>query len=149
MKEVDIADIRRGQKFIDGSYKLFIGGKWVDAIDGKTFKVTCPCNGEVLATCAEGNEKDVDAAVKAAWKAWPAWSKTSQAERAAILNKIADRIEANAEKIAWADCLEVGKSYGSFGESDYFRYYAAAARTNEGIANSTIDHHVNLILMNR
>ncbi len=107
------------KKFIDGSYKLFIGGKWVDAIDGKTFKVTCPCNGEVLATCAEGNEKDVDAAVKAAWKAWPAWSKTSQAERSRLLNKIADRIEANAEKIAWADCLEVGKSYGSFGESDY------------------------------
>lgn len=134
------------KKFIDGSYKLFIGGKWVDAIDGGTFKVTCPFNGEVLATCAEGNAKDVDAAVKAAWKAWPAWSKTSQAERAAILNKIADRIEANAEKIAWADSLEVGKTNNPFGWGNYFRYYAGAALTYEGIANSTIDHHVNLVL---
>lgn len=141
-----MATFEEVKKNIDNSYKLFINGKWVDAYDGGKFKVTCPCNGEVLTTCAEGTEKDVDAAVKAAWKVWPAWSKISQSERATLLNKIADAIEANAETIAWADCLEVGKTYGSFGGSDFFRYNACAARTNEGIANSTVDHHINLIL---
>ena len=134
------------KNYFDASYKLFIDGKWVDAIDGKTFEVTCPCNGEVLTNCAKATEKDVDVAVKAAWAAWPAWSKKTAAERAALLNKLADRLDEHAEEIAWTDCLEVGKSYGAWGEGAYFRYFAAAALTHEGIANSVVDHHVNIVL---
>ena len=55
-------------KYIDDSYKLYIGGKWVDASDAGTFETYCPANGERLATCAEATEQDVDHAVKAAWK---------------------------------------------------------------------------------
>ncbi|MFA4836106.1 MAG: aldehyde dehydrogenase family protein [Dehalococcoidia bacterium] len=137
------ADVK---KFIDDSYRLFIGGRWVDASDGGTFKVTCPCNGEELTTCAEATAQDVDAAVKAAWAAWPAWSKTSQEERGNILNRIADTLEANAEKIGWADALEVGKVKAPLYGADSFRYYAGAIRAYEGIANTTVDHRVNLVL---
>ena len=138
------------KSYIDPAYKLFIGGKWVDAIDEETYEVTSPSNGEILTTCASGNEKDVDRAVKAAWEAWPEWSKTSQMERAKILNKIADVIDANFDKIDWADSLEVGKTpmQGAVDLSlgNIFRYYAGAISTHEGTANTTVDHRVNLIL---
>jgi hypothetical protein len=73
-------------------YGLYIGGEWRDASDGATFETTNPANGEHLAYCAEATKEDVDAAVKAAWKAFPAWKAVEPQDRAAILNKIADRI---------------------------------------------------------
>ncbi|MDR9757826.1 MAG: aldehyde dehydrogenase family protein [Thermoanaerobacterales bacterium] len=97
------------QKPMDDSYKLYIGGKWVDAEGGKTFKAYCPANGEFLASCADASRNDVDAAVKAAQKAFESWKKTSPAERAAILLKIADLIDENAEKLAMIETLDNGK----------------------------------------
>jgi len=133
------------KSFIDPEYKMFIGGEWVDAVGGKTYEVTCPCNGEVLATCAKGDERDVDRAVKAAWKAFPEWSKTTPMERAILLNKVADLIDENEEMLMWANSLEVGTTPFMWG-ADSFRYYAACILTNDGIANTTENHRVNLIL---
>ena len=56
------------------SYKLFIGGEWKDASDGGNFKSYSPADGRFLAECAEATEEDVDAAVKAAWKAFATWA---------------------------------------------------------------------------
>ena len=61
------------KNYVADSYKLFIGGRWVDSASGKTFDVYNPSNGEKLATCANADKADVDAAVQAAWKAFEGW----------------------------------------------------------------------------
>ncbi|MCQ2070464.1 MAG: aldehyde dehydrogenase family protein [archaeon] len=89
-------------------YGLYIDGKWVPASDGKTFTTYCPATGEKLAECAAATKEDVDAAVKAAQKAFPAWAQTPVEERAKILNKIADAIEANAPRLAMIEAMDKG-----------------------------------------
>ena len=81
-------------------YGLYINGQWRNASDGRTFETTTPSTGQHLAYCAEATKEDVDDAVKAAWNAFPAWKKISPIERADILLKIADRIDANKELLA-------------------------------------------------
>lgn len=80
-------------------YGLYINGKWQPASDGATFKTYSPATGEELAVCAEATREDVDAAVKAAHAAWESWKNTTPVERAVILNKIADIIDANAQTL--------------------------------------------------
>ena len=90
-------------------YKLFIGGQWQDASDKATIKTYNPATGEFLAEIADASEKDVDDAVKAARKAFATWSKTTPVERAAVLNKIADIIDENAEYLATVETMDNGK----------------------------------------
>ena len=85
---------------LDARYDLYINGQWVPASDGKVFTAYNPATGEKLAECAEATKEDVDAAVKAAWAAFPAWRDMGIAERAGILEKIADIIDENAELLA-------------------------------------------------
>ncbi len=140
------------QKPMDDSYKLYIGGKWVDAEGGKTFKAYCPANGEFLASCADASRNDVDAAVKAAQKAFESWKKTSPAERAAILLKIADLIDENAEKLAMIETLDNGKPIRETTAidiplgSDHFRYFASAVRMEEGSVAMIDDNTMSIIL---
>jgi acyl-CoA reductase-like NAD-dependent aldehyde dehydrogenase len=94
---------------MDSSYQLYIDGKWVDGREGKTFETHCPANGEVLATCVEAGKEDVDLAVKAAWRAFDSWKKLGAQERAAILLKVADRVDENAEHFALVESMNVGK----------------------------------------
>ena len=121
-------------------YGLFIGGEWRDASDGKTFSATNPANGEHLAYCAEATEEDVDAAVKAAWKAFPAWRDVQPQDRAEILLKIADRIDENAELLAAVETLDNGKPIRETTfidvpwSSEHFRYFAGAILTQQGSA---------------
>lgn len=137
---------------MDDSYKLYIGGKWVDAEGGKTFKAYCPANGEFLASCADASRNDVDAAVKAAQKAFESWKKTSPAERAAILLKIADLIDENAEKLAMIETLDNGKPIRETTAidiplgSDHFRYFASAVRMEEGSVAMIDDNTMSIIL---
>jgi len=140
------------QKPMDDSYKLYIGGKWVDAEGGKTFKAYCPANGEFLASCADASRNDVDAAVKAAQKAFESWKKTSPAERAAILLKIADLIDENAEKLAMIETLDNGKPIRETTAidiplgADHFRYFASAVRMEEGSVAMIDDNTMSIIL---
>lgn len=140
------------QKPMDDSYKLYIGGKWVDAEGGKTIKAYCPANGEFLASCADASRNDVDAAVKAAQKAFESWKKTSPAERAAILLKIADLIDENAEKLAMIETLDNGKPIRETTAidiplgSDHFRYFASAVRMEEGSVAMIDDNTMSIIL---
>jgi aldehyde dehydrogenase (NAD+) len=140
------------QKPIDDCYKMYIDGKWVDAQDGKTFKTYNPANGEFLATVADAGKEDVDAAVKAAWKAFESWKKTSPAERSAMLLKIADLIDENAEKLAMVETLDNGKPIRETTAidvplgSDHFRYFAGAIRVEEGSAVMIDDNHMSIIL---
>ena len=93
----------------DKTYGLWIGGKEVPALAGKTFETRNPATGEVIARCAEAGPEDVDRAVEAAKAAFPVWSKKSPAERAEVLLKIADAIDARADELARIETMDNGK----------------------------------------
>ncbi|MEA4814314.1 MAG: aldehyde dehydrogenase family protein [Oscillospiraceae bacterium] len=137
---------------IQDHYGLFINGAWREASDGKTFESTCPANGEHLATCAEATKQDVDDAVKAAWAAFESWKNTTTSERAAILNKIADIIDANKEHLAMVESLDNGKPIRETMaidvpmSADHFRYFAGCIMAEEGSANILGKDTLSLIL---
>ncbi|HPQ67624.1 MAG TPA: aldehyde dehydrogenase family protein [bacterium] len=136
----------------DNQYKLYIDGQWVDGKEGKTFKAFNPSNGELLAECVDAGKEDVDNAVKAAWKAFETWKHVSPQDRAQMLLKIADLIDANAEKLAMIETLDNGKPIRETRDidvplsSDHFRYFAAAARTEEGQATMIDKDTLSIIL---
>jgi aldehyde dehydrogenase (NAD+) len=119
---------------------LFIGGKWLDSVSGKTFPTTNPATGETICQVAEGDKADVDLAVKAARKAFEegAWPRTNASERGRLLNKLADLIEKNAEELAALETLDNGKPYRDALTIDLpstikcYRYYAGWADKNHG-----------------
>src|ERR1700677_2925258 len=90
-------------------YDNFIGGEWVAPMKGRYFENPTPVTGAVFCEVARSDESDIERALDAAHAAAPAWGKTSPAQRAAVLNKIADRIEENLESIALAEAWDNGK----------------------------------------
>lgn len=140
------------QKPIDSHYKLFIDGKWVESRSGKNLEVINPSNGEMLATVAHADKNDVDLAVSSAWKAFETWRHTTVAERALILNKIADALEMHAEQLAMVETLDNGKPIRETMAVDvplavdHFRYFAAAIRTEEGAATMIDNDTMSIIL---
>src|SRR5690606_10559280 len=90
--------------------KMLIGGEWREAQSGETFSTEDPSTGEKLADVASAGEADVDAAVAAARAAFEGpWSKVKPAERAAMINRLADLIEANGDELALTETLDVGR----------------------------------------
>ena len=88
--------------------KLYINGAWVAPHGKKTIDVTNASTEEVMATIPEGDETDIDAAVKAARDAFDSWSATTPAARAEILSKIRDGLKARGDELAKAIAAEVG-----------------------------------------
>jgi len=133
-------------------YQLFIDGAWKDASDGATFDAKSPQDGSVLASCAQATKEDVDAAVKAAWAAFPTWKNSTHHERAAILNKIADIIEENAEFLAAVESTDNGKPIRETMAVDipmaakHFRYFAGVIFAEEGTATVMDDQTMSLVL---
>ncbi|WP_108308174.1 acetaldehyde dehydrogenase ExaC [Metalysinibacillus jejuensis] len=132
-------------------YDNFIGGEWVSPVKGVYFDNVSPVNGKVFTKAAKSSAEDIELALDAAHKAKDAWGKTSAAERAKILNKIADRIEENLEMIAVAETWDNGKAVRETLNADiplavdHFRYFAAAIRSQEGsitqLDNDTVAYH--------
>lgn len=139
--------------YIDAKYDLLINGDWVPAEGGETFETFNPATGEKLADCANASPADIDRAVEAARAAFPAWSKTAPAERANLLLKVADLIEANAERLAMAETLDNGKPIRETTlvdvplSVDHFRYFAGCLRAEEGSA-VMIDENTLSIVVN-
>ena len=79
--------------------KLYIGGRWVSAESQQTIDVVNPANGDLVASVPAAGEKEVDAAVSAAKQAFPAWSATSASERASVIHKICDVMEARKSEL--------------------------------------------------
>jgi aldehyde dehydrogenase (NAD+) len=119
---------------------LFIGGKWLDSVSGKTFPTVNPATGETICQVAEGDKADIDLAVKAARKAFEdgPWPKMNASERGRLLNKLADLIEKNREELAGLESLDNGKPYRDALAADLpltikcYRYYAGWADKNHG-----------------
>jgi len=126
-------------------YDNHIGGEWRAPKAGKYFDNISPITGQPVCEIARSDASDVEAALDAAHAAKDAWGRTSAAERAQILNKIADRIETNLEKLATAETWDNGKPIRESKAADlplaidHFRYFAGAIRAQEG-SISEIDH---------
>ncbi len=88
--------------------RMWIGGKWVDAVSGKTYSIVNPATGEEIAQVPLGDRVDVDKAVNAARSAFPVWSKKSQTERSGIMMRIAQAIREHAKELGELDILEHG-----------------------------------------
>jgi aldehyde dehydrogenase (NAD+) len=92
-------------------YKLYINGQWEEAASGKTFGTINPYTGEVWAEIAEGDEEDVDRAVRAARKAFenPDWKRLTPTERGNLLRKLGDLVKDHAERLAQIETRDNGK----------------------------------------
>ena len=118
-------------------HKNFVGGEWVDAVEGGTMEVLNPATGEVIAEVPRGTQADVDRAVEAAKKALPEWLETTPQERSEALLKLADAIEDNADELGELESQNVGKPVGFARDempvsADNLRFFAGAARLLEG-----------------
>ena len=114
-------------------YENYIGGEWRAPKAGKYFDNISPITGQPVCEIARSDASDIEAALDAAHAAKDAWGKTSPAERAQILNKIADRMEANLEKLATAETWDNGKPIRETMAADiplaidHWRYLPAAS----------------------
>ena len=132
-------------------YQNFIGGEWVKPVKGEYLDVISPVTGKVFTSVPRSTEEDIELALDAAHAAKDAWGKTTVAERAIILNKIADRVEENLEMIAVAETWDNGKAVRETLNADipllvdHFRYFAGAIRAQEGgiseIDQDTVAYH--------
>jgi len=126
-------------------YSNFIGGQWVEPVAGRYFENVSPINGRMICEVARSDAADIHKALDAAHAAKEAWGRTSAAERARILNKMADRIEENLDLIACAETWDNGKPIRETTAAgiplaiDHFRYFAGCIRAQEG-SISEIDH---------
>ena len=126
-------------------YDNFIGGRFVKPRSGRYFENVSPITGKSVGEIARSDAADIEAALDAAHAAKDAWGQTSVAERALILNRIADRMEQNLEKLAIAETWDNGKPIRETMAADlplaidHFRYFAGAIRAQEGSVGE-IDH---------
>ncbi|ULL09384.1 aldehyde dehydrogenase [Mycobacterium liflandii] len=128
-----------------------LGGEWVAPARGRYFEDLTPVTGQPFCEIPRSDEADVEMALDAAHAAAPAWGKMAPAERGAILNKIADRIDENRAALAVAEVWDNGKPVREAIAADiplaadHFRYFAAAIRAQEGslpqIDQDTVAYH--------
>jgi len=132
-------------------YDNWIGGQFVPPVRGQYFENPSPVNGQVFCEVARSTAEDIELALDAAHAAAPAWGRTSAADRSVILNKIADRVEANLEMLAVGETWDNGKPVRETLAADlplvvdHFRYFAGAIRAQEGslseVDEDTVAYH--------
>ncbi len=132
-------------------YGNFIGGQWREPIAGKYVDNHSPVDGRVLCQVPHSTPADIDMALDAAESARESWGKTSVADRALLLLRAADRMEANLDLIARAETWDNGKPIRETLNADiplaidHFRYFAGCIRAQEGsigeINDSTVAYH--------
>ena len=138
-------DKLKGRQVIKPRYDNFIGGKWVAPVRGQYFTNVTPITGQAVCEIARSTAEDIELALDAAHKARDAWGQTSAAERARVLNKIADKMEENLDMLALVETIDNGKpiretTYADMPLAvDHFRYFAGCIRAQEG-SLSEIDH---------
>ena len=132
-------EILRNLPQIDGVIPMYVGGGWRLAGDGATRELFNPADGTPVAVVAEASATDAEAAIAAARRAFDdgPWSTTSAADRAALLFKVADAIDANRDELMRIDTLNNGKplretEYDAIDAANCFRYYAGLATKPHG-----------------
>ena len=119
-------------------YENFIGGKWVAPTNGNYSENLSPVDGLPLTRIPKSSAEDINLAVAAASKAFESFKSSTVVERSVMLNKVADAIEANMERLAIADTLDNGKAVRETLAADlplvidHFRYFAAVIRGESG-----------------
>ncbi|GJH04168.1 aldehyde dehydrogenase family protein [Paraburkholderia terrae] len=118
--------------------QLFIDGRFVPSLSGETLATLNPHDNSVIADVAMANHADVDRAVAAAKAAFPKWSNMAGAERGRLLLKLADAIEANADRLARLESMDTGHPIRDTRNLDVprtaatFRYFGGMADKFEG-----------------
>jgi len=135
----------KGEIAIRATYDNYINGEWVAPVRGDYFDNPSPITGKVVCRVARGTAEDIELALDAAHGAKDGWGRTSPAERAVILNKIADRMEERLKILAMVETIDNGKPIRETTHADlplaidHFRYFAGCIRAQEG-SISEIDH---------
>ncbi|NFV79589.1 aldehyde dehydrogenase family protein [Magnetospirillum aberrantis] len=148
---VQIDSILPNDQRLRSRYDNFIGGDWKAPTEGRYFTDNSPINGTKLCELAKSTAADIELALDAAHKARDAWGRTAPAERARLLNKIADRIDENLELLAHVETIDNGKPIRETRAADiplaadHFRYFAACIRAEEGtlaeLDDDTVAYH--------
>lgn len=127
---------------------LYIGGKWEAPVEGRTFDNINPSNGQSLGAVPLATTADVDRAVQAAKRAFQDWGRMPPKERAAAMNKFADRILQHANKLAMMDAVDSGNAVsGMRGDmqwtADSFRFFAGLVTEIKGETSTQGPRHMN------
>ncbi|GAA2133507.1 aldehyde dehydrogenase family protein [Kitasatospora kazusensis] len=132
-------------------YEHWIGGEWAPPVLGQYFENPTPVTGQVYSEIARGTAEDIEAALDAAHAAAHAWGRTSPAERADVLLRMADRMAEHLEALAVAESWDNGKPVREALAADlplavdHLRYFAGALRAQEGgltqIDDDTVAYH--------
>ena len=133
-------------RFKEGGVQNLIAGQSQPALAGASFENHSPVDEDFLCTVAQSGAEDIDAAARAAHAAFPAWRDMPAANRKKILHKIADAIEARAEEIAFAECLDTGQPLrfmqkAALRGAENFRFFAdraPAARDGQSLPSPTL-----------
>ncbi|BBE70577.1 aldehyde dehydrogenase [Oharaeibacter diazotrophicus] len=141
----------KGRVLWQSRYDNFIGGKWVAPVNGEYFANISPVTGKIVCEIARSQAHDIELALDAAHAAKDKWGASSPAFRANVLNKIADRMEANLDVLALVETIDNGKPIRETTHADlplaidHFRYFAGCIRAQEGsigeIDHDTIAYH--------
>ncbi len=133
-------------------YGNFIGGQFVEPVEGQYFTNTTPVTGAVVAEFPRSGAADIERALDAAHAAAPAWGKTSVQERSNLLLAIADRMSGHIEQLALTESWDNGKPIRETLNADiplavdHFRYFAGCLRAQEGsvaeIDQYTVAYHI-------
>ncbi len=144
-------DTIKGRVLWRSRYDNFIGGNWVPPAAGEYFVNISPITGKPIAEIARGQAADIEMALDAAHRVRESWGRTSQAERANILNRIADRMEQNLDILALVESIDNGKPIRETRAADiplaidHFRYFAGCIRAQEGsigeVDHDTVAYH--------
>src|SRR5450631_223384 len=132
-------------------YENFIGGKWVAPAKGGYFDNISPTTGQVICKIPRSQAEDVERAVDAAHAAADKWGRTAVAERARVLNAVADKIEQYLPFLAAVETYDNGKPIRETNLADlplavdHFRYFASCVRAQEGslgeLDEDTVAYH--------
>ena len=132
-------------------YANYIGGRWSPPAKGEYFENITPVTGHVFCEVPRSSAEDIEAALDAAHAAKGGWGRTSAAERASVLNRIADRLEANLDYLATIETWDNGKPIRETTAADlplaidHFRYFAGCVRSQEGslseLDEDTVAYH--------
>ena len=135
-------------KVTERGVKHFINGERVDSVSGETFENQTPIDNSLICTVAKGDSADIDKAVASAKAAFPAWRDMSGSARRALLHKVADLIEENAEELALLESLDTGQpirfmSKAAVRGAANFRFFADKAESARDGSSLPTEEHLN------